>query len=178
MTSRLIPLTAVLLFACGGNPTKPVEPTPTPTPVVTLPTPHPCPSPEVCPPAREWKVGLRECHEVEFGKGCLVDTTPFFVGGKCNAEGRGGCSSPCGSFRECEPDYDRGPDFRVTVLSGSLGGYSRGSNPYQLHLSGVRGRIKVQACWYEGAADQEGVPLDLTGASCGTGVVVPIGYEE
>ncbi len=169
----------VLTLACGGRPTEPILPTPTPTATPTpIPTPNACPMPTTCPPAREWKVGLRTCHDVPLGEDCLADTTPFFVGGRCNEEDRSGCSNTCGSFRECEPDYTRGPNFNVKVLSGTFGGWVRNSdNPYQIRLKDVRGKIKVEACWYEGAADQLGVPLDLSGASCGSAVVVPEGYE-
>jgi hypothetical protein len=170
----------VLTLACGGRPTEPILPTPSPTPIPSpIPTPNTCPSVSTCPPARVWKVGIRECADVKLGEGCLIDTTPFFLGGRCNAEDRTACSNVCGNYRECEPDYTRGPDFNVKVLSGSLTGWVRNSdNPYQIRLQGVRGKIRVEACWYEGAADQLGVELDLSGASCGSAIVVPEGYEE
>lgn len=162
----------VFLLACGG----PVSPPPP-----TLPTPQPSPSASpVCLPipqckGRVWKVGIRECADVKFGESCLVDTTPFFEGGRCNSEDNSGCVSDCGAVRACEPDFERGPDFKVTVLSGTLSGYIRNpANPYQLRLQGVKGKIKVQSCWWGDDVDQEdGTPIDLSNASCGQVVFEP-----
>ncbi len=116
-----------------------------------------------------------------YGEGCLMDTTPFFFNeetgnvGRCNTEDVSGCVSSCGTVRSCEPNYDIGPEFRVTVISGSLVSYNRNpANPYQIKLNGVRGKIKVQACWYDGVTDQhDGSLIDISKATCGQVVVEP-----
>lgn len=165
------------LSGCGGGPTVP-PPGPTPTPVATptpFPTPVACPSPTTCPPARVWKIGIRECADVPFGESCLMDTTPFWVGGRCNEEDRSACTNECGAFRECEPDWDRGPDFFIVSGESNIDGWVRNpANAYQIRLLRVRGRVKVRACWPEGATDQLGVPLDLSESSCGEVTVEPV----
>lgn len=167
-----------MLTGCGGSPVAPPSPSPTPTVFPSVPpTPVPCASPATCPPARVWKIGIRECEDVPYGESCLMDTTPFFVGGRCNSESSDGCPvNSCGLRRECEPpESDGGPDFFIVSGGSNIDGWVRNpANSYQIRLLRVRGRVKVRACWPLDAKDQAGVPLDLSQASCGEVTVEPV----
>lgn len=186
-TKIILLIGAIALNSCGTTPT--VDPVPTPTVAPTATPTTSCPIPSQLCVAREWKIGLRECADVEQGGTCLVDTTPFFVGGRCNAESSGGCpENACGKRRECEPDPFREDSFPVlNILSGAANvervsrnctpGFPNcdapGDNSYQWRFVHVVGRVKFSVCWPLNAVDQHGDAIDLSGASCGVATIDP-----
>lgn len=180
-------LSLLAVTHCGGPGGPTIVPTPPPT-VTPVPTPVFCPSPSTCPPARVWKIGIRECESISPGGTCLVDTTPFWLGGRCNAEDRSACGNSCGSYRECEPNpFDPTQFPSIEIVSGDSNidrvvrnctpGYLKcdapGDNSYQFRFVHVVGRVKARVCWPIGAKDADGVLLDLSGASCGEVVLEP-----
>lgn len=178
-----------LMSACGGGTGPTVLPTPTPVPTVS-PTPTMCPIPAALCAAREFKAGLHTCADVAFGDTCLVDSTGFFEGGRCNAESSDGCPpNECGRRRECEPDPFNPAQFpQLHILSGAnhiervvrncTEGYPNcdapGDNSYQWRLVHVTGKVRLEVCWPDGARDQHGDPIDMTHATCGVAVINPL----
>lgn len=165
----------LLLWFCGPNPTTPVTPSPTPVPTPTV-VPSTCPSPASCPSVLRQKVSLRECHDVRKGESCLVDTTTFFVGGRCNTEDSGGCPpNECGVRRECEPPAFPGPELVIVSGGSNFDRVERNdANGYQFRFINVTGRIKFCAQWPEGTRSQAGDVLDLSLQRCEVAVIEPL----